>query len=41
MKAELERWGSLRAIEESRNDNEVLAGVLTAYSDPTYTSLFL
>lgn len=41
MKAELERWGSLRAIEESRNDNEVLAGVLTAYSDPTYSSLFL
>lgn len=41
MKSELERWGTLRGIEESKNDNEVLAGVLTAYSDPTYTSLFL
>ena len=40
MKSELERWGTLRGIEEGKNDNEVLAGVLTAYTDPTYYSLF-
>lgn len=40
MKAQLERWGSLRAIEQSRNENEILAGVLTAFTDSRYTNLF-
>jgi len=40
-KSELERWGCFRAIEESRTENTVLAGVLTAFTDSTYNSLFL
>jgi hypothetical protein len=40
-KSELERWGCFRAIEESRTDNEVLVGVLTAFTDSKYTNLFL
>lgn len=40
MKAELERWGNIRAQEQAREDSEVLAGVLTAFTDPTYYSLF-
>jgi len=40
VRAELERWGNIRAQEQSREDSDVLAGVLTAFSDPTYYSLF-
>ena len=40
-KSELERWGCFRAIEESRTENTVLSGVLTAFSDSKYTNLFL
>ena len=40
-KSELERWGCFRAIEESKTENTVLSGVLTAFSDSKYTNLFL
>jgi len=40
-KSELERWGCLRAMQDAQTENEVLVGVLTAFSDSTYNSLFL
>ena len=40
-KSELERWGCFRTIEQSRADNEVLSGVLTAFTDSKYSNLFL
>lgn len=40
-KSELERWGIKRAQKESQDEKTRLVGVLTAFSDPTYTSLFL
>jgi hypothetical protein len=40
-KSELERWGCLRAMQDAQTENDVLVGVLTAFSDSTYNSLFL
>jgi len=40
-KSELERWGIKRAQQESSSEKTRLVGVLTAFTDPTYTSLFL
>jgi len=39
-KSELERWGCFRVMEQSRADNEVLSGVLTAFTDSKYSNLF-
>jgi len=40
-RSQLEKWGSLRAITQAIEDRETLIGVKTAFSDSTYTSLFL
>jgi len=40
-KSELERWGCLKAMQDAQNDNTILVGVRTAYTDSTYNSLFL
>lgn len=40
-KSELERWGCLKAMVDAENENEILVGVRTAYTDSTYNSLFL
>ena len=40
-KSELERWGILRAQKEAQDEKTRLVGVLTAFTDSTYTSLFL
>ena len=40
-KSELERWGIKRAQKESQDEKTRLVGVLTAFTDSTYTSLFL
>jgi len=40
-RSELERWGIKRAQKESQNEKTRLVGVLTAFTDSTYTSLFL
>ena len=40
-KSELERWGIRRAQKESQDEKTRLVGVLTAFTDSTYTSLFL
>jgi hypothetical protein len=40
-KSQLERWGLKRSKKQAEADKTRLAGVLTAFSDSTYTSLFL
>jgi hypothetical protein len=40
-KAELEKWGSLRAISIARSDRDTLIGIKTAFTDSRYNSLFL
>lgn len=40
-RSQLEKWGSLRAIETSKADRDKLIGIKTAFTDSTYTSLFL
>lgn len=40
-KSELERWGCLKAMQDAQDENTVLVGVQTAYTDSTYNSLFL
>ena len=38
---QLEEWGSKNAIEEAKAKKERLSGILTAFSDSRYNSLFL
>lgn len=40
-KSQLERWGLKRSKKQAEADKTRLAGVLTAFSDSTYTNLFL
>lgn len=40
-KSQLEKWGIQRAQQESESEKARLVGVLTAFTDSTYTSLFL
>lgn len=40
-KSQLERWGIQRAQQQSQEEKNRLVGVLTAFTDSTYTSLFL
>ena len=40
-KSQLEKWGITRAQKEAQEDKDKLVGVLTAFTDSTYTSLFL
>jgi len=40
-KSQLERWGLKRSKKQAEADKTRLVGVLTAFTDSTYTSLFL
>jgi hypothetical protein len=40
-KSELERWGIIRAQQESQAEKDRLSGVLTAFTDSTYNRHFL
>lgn len=40
-RSQLERWGIQRAQQEAQEEKDRLVGVLTAFTDSTYNSLFL